>query len=95
VALRTQLLQNQPNPFNPSTTIRFTLAAEANVLLRVYAADGRMVRTLYRGLTPAGVSIPVQWNGLDEGGRAVPSGLYFYRLVTPNETQTRKMLLLK
>jgi FlgD Ig-like domain len=95
VALRTQLLQNQPNPFNPSTTIRFTLAAEANVMLRVYTADGRMVRTLFRGVAPAGVSIPVQWNGLDEGGRAVPSGLYFYRLVTPNETQTRKMLLLK
>ena len=93
-AYRTQLLQNRPNPFNPTTEIAFTLASEASVSLRVYTVDGRLVRTLFRGPAPAGLN-RFAWDGRNAAGVAVPSGLYLYRLVTPEATQTRKMMLLK
>jgi flagellar hook assembly protein FlgD len=85
---------NIPNPFNPTTTIRFDLAGSGRVTLRVFDVRGRVVRTLVDGLEPAGHRL-VEWDGRNDGGRVVPSGTYFYRLTAPGFEQTRTMLMLK
>ena len=90
----TTLEQNVPNPFNPETTIRFSLPAGERVALAVYSADGALVRTLVDGIQPAG-SHDVTWDGRDASGRAVSSGVYFYRMAAGKFTETRKMVLLK
>ena len=90
----TYLAQNFPNPFNPSTRIGFGLKAPADVSLRIYDAAGRVVRVLVEGNRPAGTYAEL-WDGKDNGGRAVASGIYFYRLDAGMFTQTRKMVLLK
>jgi FlgD Ig-like domain len=88
-------LDNFPNPFNPTTTIRYALPKPARVSLSVYDVAGRLVRTLVPGtLHPAGV-FDVKWDGTDEAGRTVASGVYFYRLRAGAETLTRKAVLLK
>ncbi len=89
-----RLFQNVPNPFNPTTTIRFELKAPGNVQLRVYDVSGRLVRTLVNGYQPSGVA-DVTWTGTDDRGASVASGIYFYRLDAPGFKQTRKMVLLK
>jgi hypothetical protein len=91
----TFLHQNTPNPFNPVTTIRFDLARSDQVLLRVYDAAGRQVRTLLDASLPAGWNHRVTWNGLDENGRRVASGVYFYRLSAGDFSCTRKLVVLK
>jgi len=90
------LEQNLPNPFNPTTTIAFTVsdAPGTRVELRVYAVDGSLVRTLLDGSTESG-RCAVLWNGRDDRGRDVGSGVYFYRLTVGGESRTRKMVLLK
>ncbi len=88
------LAQNFPNPFNPTTKIAFGLAAPANVSLRIYDAAGRLVRTLVEDARPAG-NYSELWDGRDSGGRAVASGIYFYRLTAGAFTETRKMALLR
>ncbi|MCH7549570.1 MAG: T9SS type A sorting domain-containing protein, partial [Candidatus Krumholzibacteriota bacterium] len=89
-----RLFQNHPNPFNPSTTISFELAAPGRVRMDVFDTLGRRVRTIIDGVHPAGVS-SVVWDGADQSGRPVVSGLYFYRLTIGNATLTRRMVLLK
>jgi flagellar hook assembly protein FlgD len=92
--LETALAQNVPNPFNPTTTIRFSLAAPGQVTLAVYDVSGRRVRTLvdeYR----AADRYHVSWDGRNEAGESVASGVYFYRLVAGRFAQTKKMVLLK
>ena len=74
-----KLSQNYPNPFNPSTTIRYELPGPAQVVLDIYDLRGRKVRTLVRGRQLAGVH-SVLWNGRDESGGSLASGVYFYRL---------------
>jgi len=92
---RVLLAQNSPNPFNPATDIRFTLPEAAMVSLRVYDEAGRLVRTLIAETTlPAGEH-GLSWNGLDAGGQAARSGVYFYELAVGGELHTRKMVLLK
>jgi hypothetical protein len=91
----TFLHQNIPNPFNPVTTIRFDLARSDQVSLRVYDAAGRQVRTLLDTSLPAGWNHRVTWNGLDENGRRVASGVYFYRLSAGDFSCTRKLVVLK
>ncbi|MFH1278919.1 MAG: GEVED domain-containing protein [Candidatus Eisenbacteria bacterium] len=87
--------QNVPNPFNPTTTIRFEIPNEgARATLKIYDVAGRHVRTLVDGPVPAGANVAA-WNGTDESGRDLPSGVYFYRLRTGERETTRKMLLLK
>jgi hypothetical protein len=88
------LEQNYPNPFNPTTTIEFALASEGPVELGVFDAAGRRVKTLAAGALGAGPH-QLEWDGHDAGGRAVGSGVYFYRLKTRDEVITRKMTLLK
>jgi hypothetical protein len=88
------LAQNSPNPFNPTTAIRFSLAAESEVRLAIYDVAGRSVRTLVDGRLPAGGNEAV-WDGRDDRGLPVASGLYFCHLVTPERTAMRKMVMLK
>lgn len=89
------LEQNYPNPFNPATTIGFTLAAESPVTLAVFDVVGRRVRTLLSGVRQAGTH-QVAWDGTDDGGRQVASGVYLYRLAAGGMAPlTRTMLLLR
>jgi hypothetical protein len=89
------LHQCVPNPFNPSTTIRYDVpSGGARVSIAVFDVTGRRVVSLVDGTRPAGVQ-SVTWDGRDEHGQAVASGVYFYRMASGNFTQTRKMVLLK
>ena len=89
------LRQNFPNPFNPTTTISFGLPDAGVVKLAVYNLLGQEVRTLTAGTMEPG-AYKVVWNSLDNTGRKVSTGLYFYRLVVDNKViATKKMLLLK
>jgi hypothetical protein len=92
---RNELWQNHPNPFNPSTDIVFTLWRDEVVDLAIYDVAGRRVRTLLHGPAAGGQAHRVRWEGRDERGRALPSGVYVYRLTTPTFTQARKMILLR
>lgn len=91
---RFALGQNFPNPFNPSTEIRFRLTAPAEAELAVYNIVGQKVKTLAHGVFPAGEH-SVIWDGKDEGGISLPSGVYFYRLLSGKLAETRKMVLIK
>jgi hypothetical protein len=88
------LHQNVPNPFNPTTRIRFDLPEAADVRLAIYDVSGRKIRELASGATAAGAR-EVTWDGRDAAGRAAASGIYFYRLDAGRFTQTRKMILLR
>lgn len=96
---RTVVLANYPNPFNPETWIPYQLASPAGVRLRIYAMDGVLVRTLDLGHQPAGVyqqkNRAAYWDGRNEVGEPVASGLYFYTLTAGDFTATRKMLIRK
>ena len=89
--------QNYPNPFNPSTLIAYRVPIEGGnqaVTLVVYDQLGRQVRTLVNASQTPG-SYEVEWNGLDDRGSAVRSGIYFYQLTTADVRETRKMLLVR
>jgi hypothetical protein len=89
-----RLLQNYPNPFNPSTTIYYNLVSTTNVDLAVYNMIGQRVKTLVSAVQEAGTQSSV-WDGTDESGRPVASGIYLYRLMTPDYSSSRKMILMK
>ena len=95
----TALLRNYPNPFNPETWIPYQLAAPAEVALTIYDMNGQMVRRLALGHQAAGVyqsrSRAIYWNGRNQMGEFVASGLYFYTLTAGDFTATRRMLILK
>ena len=88
------LSQNYPNPFNPETAIEFSLPEASDVELTIYNVLGQQVRVLVNGSYSAGVQ-RVAWNGRDDHGQRVSSGVYFYRLTSGSFSQTRKMMLLK
>ncbi|MGH1365304.1 MAG: choice-of-anchor B family protein [Calditrichia bacterium] len=85
---------NFPNPFNPSTTISYQLPKQSDVSLTIVNTLGQKVRTLVDESVSAG-AYEVVWNGLNDAGQQVSSGLYFYRIEAEGFTQTRKMMLLK
>lgn len=89
-----QLLSNYPNPFNPVTTIHYELPYTQQARLTVYMVDGRRVVTLVDQVTPAGRQ-EIVWDGTDEHGHHVPSGVYFYRLEAGKFEQTKRMVLIK
>ena len=95
----TQLLQNFPNPFNPETWIPYQLETAADVTLQIYDTSGNIVRTLNLGFKPQGFymtrSTAAYWDGRNNLGEQVASGIYFYKLHTPDFSATRKMLILK
>jgi hypothetical protein len=88
------LAQNHPNPFNPATTIGYELSGEAPVTLTVFDLKGRQVRTLVSSRQTAGRHAVI-WNGRDDGGHKVASGVYLYSLQVGEERVTRKLLLLR
>jgi hypothetical protein len=88
------LHQNVPNPFNPTTLIRFELPVRSRARLAVFDVQGRLIRTLVDGELPAGRS-EISWNGRDDRGGVVASGVYFYRLETPSAALSRKMVLMR
>jgi hypothetical protein len=94
VPLRYALEANHPNPFNPATTIAYDLAASGKSRLVVYAVNGARIRELVDRNQRAG-HYTVTWDGRDENGGAVASGVYFYRLTSGPFSATRKMVLLK
>jgi hypothetical protein len=89
-----KLNQNYPNPFNPSTQISFELDIESSVDLIVYDLMGRKVQTLISGELPAG-NYEVEWNGKNDSGDEVSSGIYLYKLESENRKEVRKMSLLR
>ena len=93
------LLVNFPNPFNPETWIPYQLAKPTEVTITIYAVNGHVVRRLALGHQPAGIyqsrSRAAYWDGRNEFGEPVASGVYFYTLTTDNFTATRKMLIRK
>ena len=88
------LVANYPNPFNTTTTITFAFETQDRVSLAIYDVMGRRVRTLVRKALPPGQH-SIRWDGLDEQGRAVASGVYLAHLVTPTSRQVRRMSLVK
>jgi hypothetical protein len=93
-ALKNSLSQNYPNPFNPQTTIAFTIKDRGAVSIKVYNVNGELVRTLANDSRAAG-SYTLVWDGHNDAGQSVSSGVYFYKLVTNSFSQTKKMVLLK
>jgi hypothetical protein len=88
------LLQNVPNPFNPTTTISFTLSKAENAKVEIFDASGQSVRVLFDGTGEAGLNT-VSWDGANARGNKVASGAYFYKLTAGTFQDTKKMILLK
>lgn len=88
------LNQNYPNPFNPETTISFDMPANGKAKLDIYNVKGQLVKSLFNGVASFGRTSLV-WDSTDNGGKAVSSGIYFYRLTTENHSESRKMMLMK
>jgi hypothetical protein len=91
---RLTLYPNHPNPFNAQTTIEYTLPLRASVQLVIYNVAGHLVRRLVGGTQAAGPHREV-WDGKDEQGRVVTSGVYYYRLKVDNEIRVRQMTILR
>jgi hypothetical protein len=88
------MAQNFPNPFNPSTTIKFDMKAKGHVTLKVYNVAGQLVKTLVNGVKDAG-SYTVTWDGTNNNSSKVASGVYFYKMDTAEYNKTLKMVLLR
>jgi len=93
-ASRSSLQQNHPNPFNPQTSIEYATSERAHVTLAIYDVSGELIRTLKNAVEAAG-AYKVFWDGRDQTGKHVASGVYFYKLNAGSFTQTKKMVLLK
>jgi hypothetical protein len=90
------LENNRPNPFNPTTEIRYSIKDQGAVTLKVYNAAGQLVRTLINEVqTPQDAGFSVTWDGKNNAGQSVSSGVYFYKLTAKNYSETKKMVLLK
>ena len=97
--IKTKLLSNYPNPFNPETWIPFQLVEDANVTLTIYDVDGRIVRSLDIGHQKAGVyetrNKAIYWDGRNDLGEHVASGVYFYHLKAGDYSATRRLVIIK
>ena len=89
------LYQNYPNPFNPSATIQYYLPSACRVTVEIYDSSGKMIARLLDQVEQPGGMHEVEWNGIDGHGKAIASGVYFYRLIADWETISRKMVLLR
>ena len=93
------LLQNYPNPFNPETWIPYQLSEAGNVTFSIYGSSGRLIRTLPLGFQPAGFyrtrGRAAYWDGRNNQGERVSSGVYFYQLSTPSFQRMRRMVIMK
>ena len=97
--VQNQLLQNYPNPFNPETWIPYQLSGDSPVSVSIYDTTGVLVRTLSLGIQSAGFydskGRAAYWDGRNDAGEHVASGLYFYQLKTPSFHQTRRLVIIK
>jgi hypothetical protein len=91
---RFALMQNYPNPFNPETTIEFALPQPAHVKLEIYNLLGQRISTLVDQRLDAGVTA-VKWNGRDDAGRQMPSGVYLYRIEAGSFTAIRRLVMMR
>jgi hypothetical protein len=96
---KTILLQNYPNPFNPETWIPFHLSQEADVSVRIYDSVGRLVRNLALGSKQEGIYVDkskaVYWDGKNDSGEEVASGVYYYSITAGDFSASRKMIVKK
>ena len=96
---QSMLLPNYPNPFNPETWIPYQIRESADVVIRIYSANGQLVRTLDLGQRAAGFYLgrtrAAHWDGLNSAGEKVASGTYFYQIKADNFSATRKMVIVK
>ena len=96
---RTSLMQNFPNPFNPETWIPYYLAEAASVTVRIYNVKGELIRSINVGKQAAGAYTnrqrAVYWDGKDDTGQSVASGVYFYQLLADDFSETRRMVVMK
>lgn len=90
-----ELSQNYPNPFNPSTKIKYALPKNADVKIVIYNAFGQRVRTLVDQAKHHAGYHEIIWNGTNDAGQAVATGMYFYKLITPDFVHTMKMMFVK
>ncbi len=90
-----EVLGNHPNPFNPATTISYRLNAPGRTSLRIYDLSGRLIRNLLNGQELSAGVHESTWQGKNDAGQAVPSGVYLYRLEAGNHGQSRRLMLLK
>lgn len=97
--IQTILLSNYPNPFNPETWIPYRLSESVHVSLTIFAVDGTVVRNLELGYKPSGVyedkHQAIHWDGKNNEGETVASGIYYYSLTAGDYSETKKMLILK
>ena len=91
---KTELLHNFPNPFNHETRIHFTLSGSEEVSINIWNIYGRLVRNLTHRAYSAGV-YQIKWDGTDEAGQPVSSGIYYYRLMTPTYQKWNKMMYIR
>ena len=95
----TKLLPNYPNPFNPETWIPYQLSEESTVTVKIYDVGGHLVRTIEAGLKPMGYYLTrersVYWDGRNEDGERISSGIYFYTLNASDYTETRRLMIVK
>jgi len=88
------LLQNYPNPFNPSTTIEYQLPKTGNVEIKIFSVNGQLVKTLESTHQSSGTHTVV-WDGKNNSGKSVASGLYVYQVAFENSVLAKKMLFIK
>ena len=97
--VRTRLLPNYPNPFNPETWIPFELSQDSGVKLTIYGVAGNLIRVISVGYVQAGSYVgqsrAIYWDGKTDSGESVASGTYFYTLTAEDYTSTQKMIILK
>ncbi|MBD3367635.1 MAG: T9SS type A sorting domain-containing protein [Candidatus Eisenbacteria bacterium] len=93
--VRAPRVANYPNPFNPVTSVTYSVPSPGSVTLGIYDVSGRLVRTLVDGAVEVAGEHSATWNGTDEGGRSVAGGVYFARLVTDAGEASSKLVLLK
>ncbi len=94
IPVETTLYQNHPNPFNPTTNIRFSTTKAGNISINIYNIKGEKIKTLVNGAYPIGEH-NVVWNGKDNNGKTVSSGVYFYHMLSKEYSSTKKMILMK
>ncbi|HPG41837.1 MAG TPA: two-component regulator propeller domain-containing protein [bacterium] len=95
IPCKTTLFQNYPNPFNSETRIQYRLLHKSDVKLLIYNLQGQLVKTLFHGNNQPGV-YTLHWNGLDDNGKSVPSGIYFYQIALNGQTiATERLVFLK
>jgi len=94
IAQKFELMGNYPNPFNPATKIRFATEKLSHVQLNIYSILGEMIATVHDGILASG-TYDITWNGMDNFGQKVPSGVYFYEVKSDHRSHKGKMLMLK